>query len=245
MLLAFATTLVSGLKMVDEVFFNLKHDDEEDLLFWLTRAILKRPGLFPTQRSPSASVTDSFTDAMKASISKRRMFLLFEPEQNDCPLGIGLGPVSMAAGDDIFVLPGGKMPFVLRFVRSHNRPGQDFNLIGDCYCHGAMNGEYGLPIVPRGLPFGLIEAACWEMMRLCDAMDMWHRLLRVFQKTGTLRHTWEISKTINRAMTGFGSRQQPPDEQDVVSWNMVNKFSEHVHTWAGKDTREFPSLFLV
>lgn len=245
MLLAFATTLVSGLKMVDEGFFNLEHDDEEDLLFWLTRAILQTPGLFPTQRSPSRSVTDSFTDAMKASISKRRMFFLFEPEQNDRPLHIGLGPVSMAAGDDIFVLPGGKMPFVLRFVKSHNGPGQDFNLIGDCYCHGAMNAEYGLPIVPRGLPFGLIEAACWEMIRLRDDMDTWQCLLWLFEETGTFRHTWKISKTLKRVMTGFGSRQQPPDEQDVVSWDMVNKFSEHVDSWPGKDTQELSSLFLV
>jgi hypothetical protein len=58
MLLAFATTLVSGLKMVDEIFFNLEQGDEEDLLFWLTRAILKIPELFPTQRSPSTSVTE-------------------------------------------------------------------------------------------------------------------------------------------------------------------------------------------
>jgi hypothetical protein len=173
------------------------------------------------------------------------MFFLFEPNKEDRPLGIGLGPVSMAAGDDIFVLPGGKMPFVLRFVESLNLPCEDFNIIGDCYCHGAMDGEYGLPTVPFGLPSGLVEAACWGMMRLCDAMGMWSRLLWSFQTAETLRHTWPKSKTINRAIMGFRSRQKPPDEQDVVSWDMVDKLSEHVRSWLGKGSQELCSIFLV
>ena len=239
LLLTFATTLVSGLKVVDGVFVSIEQEDEEDLLFWLTTAILRGGTLlmhavFPTRRSPSASVMHSFTYAMKASISKRRMFFLVGQGNM---FSTGLGPVSMATGDDIFVLPGGKMPFVLRFVAD-----EDFHLIGDCYCRGAMAGEYGLPVVPRGLPFGLIEAACWEMMRLSDSKDMWSRLLNSFQDTQTFRYTWTTSKTIDRAAR---LREKPADEQDVVSWDMVNKFAEHVRSWPGQGTPGFSSLFLV
>lgn len=61
---------------------------------------------------------------------------------------IGNGPPRVRPGDEIYVLPGGKMPFVLRRgtmgeigssldsdFQSHHK------LVGDCYVHGIMDGE--------------------------------------------------------------------------------------------------------
>ncbi|KAK4445298.1 hypothetical protein QBC34DRAFT_384322 [Podospora aff. communis PSN243] len=39
------------------------------------------------------------------------------------------------AGDEVWILHGSKMPFVLRPV------GEAYNLIGDCYLQGVMEGE--------------------------------------------------------------------------------------------------------
>lgn len=54
--------------------------------------------------------------------------------------GIGWGPEGLKSGDEVFVLPGGKVPFVIRGVDrlKHVSTGQ---LIGDCYLQGVMDGE--------------------------------------------------------------------------------------------------------
>jgi Heterokaryon incompatibility protein (HET) len=49
---------------------------------------------------------------------------------------IGIGASSMRVGDDVYVLCGGRSPFVLRSVDDGH-----FKLIGDCYVHGIMDGE--------------------------------------------------------------------------------------------------------
>ncbi|EMD93890.1 hypothetical protein COCC4DRAFT_191246 [Bipolaris maydis ATCC 48331] len=62
---------------------------------------------------------------------------------------VGLGPADMAVGDEIFLLPGGKTPFVLRLL-NHDlvdvngeetvyRP--NYEIIGDCYLDGWMDGD--------------------------------------------------------------------------------------------------------
>ncbi|KAK6450642.1 hypothetical protein FP744_10006892 [Trichoderma asperellum] len=51
---------------------------------------------------------------------------------------LGLGPLSMKEGDEIYVLPGSRTPFALRPTTDKKH-----QLIGDCFVHGAMDGEYG------------------------------------------------------------------------------------------------------
>lgn len=51
---------------------------------------------------------------------------------------LGLGPLSMKEGDEIYVLPGSRTPFVLRPTTT-----KKYQLIGDCFVHGAMDGEFG------------------------------------------------------------------------------------------------------
>lgn len=57
----------------------------------------------------------------------------------------GLGPETMEAGDDIVVLAGGNVPFVLRHVDSDcdncDADQSRSQLIGWCYIHGFMHGE--------------------------------------------------------------------------------------------------------
>lgn len=48
---------------------------------------------------------------------------------------IGLVPQSAQKGDEIYLLFGGQVFYVLRLVRDHYR------LVGECYIHGLMNGE--------------------------------------------------------------------------------------------------------
>ena len=61
---------------------------------------------------------------------------------------IGLCWPHAKAGDEIWVLYGSKMPFVLRPVRGNGKgegeggEGGAYNMIGDCYLQGAMDGEF-------------------------------------------------------------------------------------------------------
>ena len=52
---------------------------------------------------------------------------------------IVLGPAEMQKGDLVYILSGGKVPYILRPV-SGPRP-RTFELVGDCYLHGIMYGE--------------------------------------------------------------------------------------------------------
>lgn len=58
---------------------------------------------------------------------------------------IGRGPVDVAPGDEVFILLGGNMPFILRRSNlSTYAPeiGSFHTLVGDAYVHGIMDGEY-------------------------------------------------------------------------------------------------------
>ncbi|KAN0108649.1 Heterokaryon incompatibility protein (HET) domain containing protein [Hyaloscypha variabilis] len=51
----------------------------------------------------------------------------------------GMGPAELSEGDQVYILAGGKVPLVLRPV-SGSQP-DTFELVGDCYIHGVMDGE--------------------------------------------------------------------------------------------------------
>lgn len=57
---------------------------------------------------------------------------------------IGIGPAGMQAGDEVYALIGGQVPFVLRPQNQNERasePIEQFELLAECYVHGIMNGE--------------------------------------------------------------------------------------------------------
>jgi hypothetical protein len=49
---------------------------------------------------------------------------------------IGLGPAATKVGDHISLLAGSQVPFILR------RSGQKFQVVGEAYVHGIMDGKY-------------------------------------------------------------------------------------------------------
>jgi hypothetical protein len=51
----------------------------------------------------------------------------------------GIGPAELEEGDEIYILAGGKVPLVLR-PSPESQP-NTFELVGDCYVHGVMDGE--------------------------------------------------------------------------------------------------------
>ena len=49
---------------------------------------------------------------------------------------LGMGSRSVEVGDEVWVLKGGNVPFVLRRVKEGV-----YRLVGDAYVHGIMHGE--------------------------------------------------------------------------------------------------------
>ncbi|KAK1751407.1 heterokaryon incompatibility protein-domain-containing protein [Echria macrotheca] len=62
---------------------------------------------------------------------RRRFFLTTEGR-------MGIGPASMQPEDEVWILEGGRMPFILR---RQNRDGSGLRLVGCAYVHGIMGGE--------------------------------------------------------------------------------------------------------
>lgn len=53
-----------------------------------------------------------------------------------------IGPANARVEDRISFLSGGKTPFILRETDAEpTTPGPKFEIIGDCYLHGAMDWE--------------------------------------------------------------------------------------------------------
>lgn len=55
---------------------------------------------------------------------------------------LGLGPLLIKKGDEIYVLPGSRSPLVLRPASPRTNP-QTYQLVGDCFIKGAMDGDSG------------------------------------------------------------------------------------------------------
>ncbi|KAK2768178.1 hypothetical protein FQN54_000030 [Arachnomyces sp. PD_36] len=75
----------------------------------------------------------SFFAAMSMRYANRRLYITNEKY-------IGLGPISLKAGDSVWIIPGAGGPFVLRPCGGDGEGGR-FLLIGETYVHGVMNGE--------------------------------------------------------------------------------------------------------
>jgi hypothetical protein len=54
------------------------------------------------------------------------------------PGGLGLGPDSVQINDEVWILAGSQVPFILRSVDGSPRR---YKLIGEAYVHGIMHGE--------------------------------------------------------------------------------------------------------
>ena len=73
----------------------------------------------------------SAAQALWISIAKRRFIIT----RNGY---VGLGPCDAKQGDDVYILGGGTVPFVLRTTPTS----KEFTFVGDCYIEGIMYGEF-------------------------------------------------------------------------------------------------------
>ena len=179
-LLAFAMTLTSGMKMGhedDEDPKSIRPAEEHMLVDWLLDFLVEKtehdvPIIYSAS---NLELRDSFTRAMKISTAGRTMFFV-----SDLAIGtvsglrIGLGPASMAIGDKIGILPGGRLPFVLRPSAAphdvdENLASRVFSMVGDCYLHGAMNGELGPLTTCGNLVSAIFNLARLNMQREWEA----------------------------------------------------------------------------
>ena len=69
-----------------------------------------------------------FTASFQQATTNRRFFITREGH-------MGLGPRNIEPGDVVCILLGAQVPFVLRAVKD------GYVLLGECYCHGIMEGE--------------------------------------------------------------------------------------------------------
>ncbi|KAI1455192.1 heterokaryon incompatibility protein-domain-containing protein [Annulohypoxylon moriforme] len=119
-------TLRSLVFDLDGLHHRLDGDSEIDLLkWWYENQTSDKP---QPERFPSR-----FTSNLNVMSYGRRLFMT---ETGN----IGWGPEGLKRDDQIFVLPGGRTPFIIRGVDrlEGKSTGQ---LIGDCYLQGAMDGQ--------------------------------------------------------------------------------------------------------
>jgi hypothetical protein len=86
------------------------------------------------------------TDLTADFLQQRPFTIIFSSCNNDKIFGVtgnsylGMFPKSAVAGDEIWVLFGGDFPFVLRKMQR----ARYYQLVGQCYIHGIMEGQLGL-----------------------------------------------------------------------------------------------------
>jgi hypothetical protein len=111
---------------------------------WYNRAFLYCLGLSPTgnintnrlidESEAEPSLTIDFLQRAQSVIWNRKFLV---SKKNDW---IGLAPMASQVGDEIFILRGCTVPVVLR--RQEEGDGNKFfQLVGECYVHGMMDGE--------------------------------------------------------------------------------------------------------
>ncbi|KAI9651350.1 hypothetical protein NHQ30_001391 [Ciborinia camelliae] len=83
----------------------------------------------------NVGITDSdileFHSIVYIATHMRRLFIARKPRW------IGLAPMDAQVGDQIFLLEGGKLPYILRPTGTKD----EYRIIGDSYVHGIMDGE--------------------------------------------------------------------------------------------------------
>jgi hypothetical protein len=157
----FVSTILSDVKKTTTGFERLGPDDERVISHWYRCKIEREDPDWadPVATPPSPETLDAFTEVMRLSVTNRTFFITRDGN-------MGLGPASIANGDEIHILPGGKLPFVLRRVKPpanlnpwpHISKPTTFNLVGDCFLHGAMDNQLRL-LQPGALPAKLLRQA--------------------------------------------------------------------------------------
>lgn len=257
----FVSTILSGVKKTTNGFKRLGPDDERVISYWYRCKIEREhpDWVDPDATQPSPEILDAFTEVMRLSVTNRTFFIARDGK-------MGLGPASIANGDEIHVLPGGKLPFVLRRVKPpanldpwpHMSEPTTFNLIGDCFLHGAMDDQLWLP--QRGtLPARLLRQVMSILQKSWEncGLELGAILgLKVKESPGstryesTKRYEWptrwpEMSEWgvghgqffVNNWDMIYRASKVPKDKKrpgrDVSLWNMdiIRKMEELYQDW--------------
>jgi hypothetical protein len=90
--------------------------------------------------NPCPPQIEAFGTSFQQATTNRKLFLTKEGY-------LGLGPREMQVGDQVYLINGSNVPFVLRPRSDTERrehfdlPYKFFDLVGNCYVHGIMDGE--------------------------------------------------------------------------------------------------------
>jgi hypothetical protein len=76
---------------------------------------------------------------------------------------LGLGSECIGEGDSLWILPGSRVPLILRPVKRNGKDGNRYQLVGGTYLHGFMNGEAVCPSC-SGKAVEAIEATLEEIV---------------------------------------------------------------------------------
>jgi hypothetical protein len=137
----FVTTLLSAIKKTPNGFERLKEADQSTILEWFYTII---EGREISNSQVTAEELNAITHVFKLSVTMRAFFITDDGR-------MGLGPTSTAAGDIVHVLPGGNLPFILRWanppadIQNHIQELRTFRLVGDCFLYGALDPELSFP----------------------------------------------------------------------------------------------------
>ncbi|KAK8022102.1 heterokaryon incompatibility protein-domain-containing protein [Apiospora rasikravindrae] len=158
----FARGLVFDMKYVDGQYHRLQNADLESLARWVDR-FTQPPDdigdlISGNTHRPKADADLGFDEVFKTLAVRRRMFRASNGN-------IGWGPLDTQPGDEIFILPGGRTPFVLRSATDQHGI-EVFQLVGDCFLEGAMDGEWA-DVKEHTCPLrhSVLPAIFWSMTK--------------------------------------------------------------------------------
>lgn len=137
---------------------RLNTNNTKALLWWLNQTVSqnspeKDEDLHRKRINTTFGHFGHFTDIMRRSTTNRTLFFN-EPKHSWLHSktygNVGLGPMLIKKGDEIYILPGSNLPLVLRPVDNCNSQGHSgivrkYQLVGDCFLQGVMDGELGSP----------------------------------------------------------------------------------------------------
>jgi hypothetical protein len=90
-------------------------------------------------KSGEEDLANSFLEAIKRVMLHRRFFLTRKGN-------FGIGPMSSQAGDLLYLFAGGRTPYIIRQGSARHSVNSEgcsdaYTFVGECYCHGIMDGE--------------------------------------------------------------------------------------------------------
>ena len=130
----FGLSLTGGLLIDGQPAKEDMSSFKDDSVSYMDSIFPQHTGLYPPDSNPQSSVKPLNASAERFRFSVERMAknrVLFQTEKGY----IVLGPAIAQLGDCVCLLHGGNVPYVLRPMDGY------YQLVGECYVHGIMNGE--------------------------------------------------------------------------------------------------------